>query len=116
MSLQHEYNEMVSHLHMFCNGKRSPCQKCEGRGIKQLAEPISCTKCGGEGYEYMDEDGRMYREPCYRCGTTGWVSIDDCPHCEYGEVQAPCGGWILSDFDTIHRCPKHYDGQPEPEL
>lgn len=24
-------------------------------------------------------------------------------------------GWILSEVDTLHKCPDHYDGQPHPE-
>jgi len=27
----------------------------------------------------------------------------------------PCGGWILSDFDTWHECPNCYAGQRHPE-
>lgn len=26
-----------------------------------------------------------------------------------------CGGWILSDFDTWHKCSLHYKDQPHPE-
>jgi hypothetical protein len=26
-----------------------------------------------------------------------------------------CNGWLLSDFDTYHKCPRHYKGQPNPE-
>jgi hypothetical protein len=25
------------------------------------------------------------------------------------------GGWMLSDYDTWHKCPIHYDGQRHPE-
>jgi hypothetical protein len=25
------------------------------------------------------------------------------------------GGWLLSDVDTWHACPRHYSGQPHPE-
>lgn len=31
---------------------------------------------------------------------------DDCP-CR--------NGWFLSEVDTWHKCPGHYDGQPDPE-
>lgn len=24
-------------------------------------------------------------------------------------------GWVLSNWDSFHRCPYHYDGQPHPE-
>jgi len=24
-------------------------------------------------------------------------------------------GWCVSDYDTIHQCPRHYTGQPHPE-
>ena len=25
-----------------------------------------------------------------------------------------CSGWILTDFDTYHKCPIHFDGQMSP--
>jgi len=36
------------------------------------------------------------------------------------EKPEECGcrgrGWFLSDVDTLHKCPVHSHGQPEPEL
>jgi hypothetical protein len=30
--------------------------------------------------------------------------------------ECPCrGGWFVSDLDTYHKCPYHFDGQPHPE-
>ena len=116
MSLQHAYNDFVANLRMFCNGPLTTCKKCEGKGKSYLEHPVKCVKCDGEGYEIIYEDGHQCRDACYRCGTTGETTVVDCDECENGQVQGPCGGWILSDFDTIHKCPQHFNGQPEPEL
>lgn len=43
--------------------------------------------------------------------------------CERGMFSDPdkqyCGckgaGWFLSQVDTWHKCPEHYDGSPDPE-
>jgi hypothetical protein len=33
------------------------------------------------------------------------------------EAECPCrGGWFLSQVDTLHKCPLHYKGQPNPEF
>lgn len=37
---------------------------------------VKCGPCDGEGYrEDRDEDagGRLVRDACYHCGTTGWI-------------------------------------------
>lgn len=26
-----------------------------------------------------------------------------------------CRGWLISDYDTYHQCPYHYNGQRHPE-
>jgi DnaJ-class molecular chaperone len=38
----------------------------------------TCTRCGGEGYEEYEEDGRIVRDACYHCSTTG--KIDEETH------------------------------------
>lgn len=40
---------------------------------------VECGSCGGEGYrEERDEDarGRLVREACYHCGTTGFIDAE----------------------------------------
>ena len=32
-----------------------------------------CSRCGGSGFEYYEEDGRMVKDSCYHCGETGQV-------------------------------------------
>ncbi len=32
-----------------------------------------CLRCGGTGWEYYEEDGRMVQDACYHCGNTGQV-------------------------------------------
>ena len=27
-----------------------------------------------------------------------------------------CGGWLITDLYTVHECPMHYNGQPNPLL
>lgn len=34
---------------------------------------MECGNCCGEGYVEFDEDGRLARDACYHCGTTGKV-------------------------------------------
>lgn len=36
----------------------------------------TCRRCNGEGYETYQEDGRMVRDACYHCATTGQVDSD----------------------------------------
>lgn len=36
-----------------------------------------CRTCHGERYEEYEEDGRMVRDACYRCGNTGVVSEEE---------------------------------------
>jgi hypothetical protein len=38
------------------------------------------------------------------------VSHDDPDKC-----RCRGGGWILSDWDTWHQCPEHFNGQRHPE-
>lgn len=44
---------------------------------------------------------------------------DDSPPPWIREEADLCGcrgrGWFISNVDTIHRCPMHYNGQPHPE-
>ncbi len=53
-------------------------------------------------YQRVKEEidcGMASREENCRCGGEGeW------------------GGWILSDYDTWHHCPLHYNGQEHPEV
>lgn len=35
-----------------------------------------CTRCGGEGFEYYEEDYRMIRDSCYHCSETGMIDED----------------------------------------
>lgn len=34
---------------------------------------------------------------------------------EFPDTCRCSGGWLLSDYDTFHKCPTHYEGQPHPE-
>lgn len=43
------------------------------------------------------------------CNSSTW-SDEDPAHCGCHGC-----GWFLSDVDTEHRCPNHYDGQPSRE-
>jgi DnaJ-class molecular chaperone len=86
MSLQDEYNYIVSNLSEFCRG-RGTCNKCGGRG-----ERLDRTEDWGEPTYYH----------CTTCNGTGIMVTE-------------CGGWIVTDLDTIHQCPLHYKGQPHPE-
>ena len=110
MSLQHEYEDFRNHLWMFCPGKKIDCSKCEGKGLVYDLNSVgtTCCKCGGN----WREDG-----DCYACCNTGRSDgMVTCTTCSgQGYTQEPCGGWILSDFDTWHHCPLHHTNQSHPE-
>jgi DnaJ-class molecular chaperone len=38
----------------------------------------TCTRCGGEGFEEYEEDGRIVRDACYHCSTTGKIDEETC--------------------------------------
>lgn len=40
----------------------------------------ACTRCGGAGYETYEDDGRMVRDACYHCGTSGHIDDDTLFH------------------------------------
>jgi hypothetical protein len=106
--LQNYYASIVHNLHHLCR-EVTTCEQCRGHGDgPPTGEEKPCTQC--------DEETR--RE-CYRCGTTGFeVIYSQCKPCE-GKgyiIGGDCGGWVLTDLDTVHKCPHHYNNQPEPEL
>ena len=46
----------------------------------------------------------------YDCFNAGSFARVDPDHC-----RCHGGGWALSEVDTWHKCPIHYDGQRHPE-
>lgn len=61
-----------------------------------------CLKCKGTGQrlDRTEDWGEPTYYTCTACKGTGHI---------------PCGGWIITDLDTIHQCPMHYNNQPHPE-
>lgn len=43
------------------------------------------------------------------CNSSTWGDPDP-EHCG-----CRGGGWFISQVDTVHKCPRHNDGQPHPE-
>lgn len=54
----------------------------------------------------LQQDYENAKEYFARYGCSNW-----------GEDQGnpSCSGWLLSDFDTWHKCSLHYKGQPHPD-
>lgn len=46
-----------------------------------------------------------------------WRDLERGNWAEINPSRCPCNGrgWLLSDFDTFHRCPIHGNGVPHPE-
>lgn len=86
MSLQDEYNDIVANLHELCRGKNT-CKECHGVG----------------GFDGIGPDAQDPPGPaCSACKGRGFIIN-------------PCGGFIVTDLDTVHACPYHYVGQTHPE-
>lgn len=60
---------------------------------------------------YEDFDDGYQNEAQRECAAIecGWASYPDKKDCACRGY-----GWILSDWDTWHRCPIHYRGQEDP--
>ena len=109
MSLQDAYHDMVANLRYYCRGEKTKCSCDNGLTFDPEALGKTCGRCGGAA---------PYEDTCYACSNTGRNNDGrvTCTKCDgEGYTQAPCGGWILSDFDTFHHCPMHYNGQQHPE-
>lgn len=85
MSLQNCYNDFCANLHLMCPA----AQRADAKFRE--AEDKALYYGGIAELEKVEADKRQYRK------------------------DNPCGGWILSDFDTWHECPCCYDGQGHPE-
>ena len=105
---QNYYESIKANLHMLCRYVQD-CEECRGTGSGPPTQDVRpCTQC-------TEED----EQNCYRCLGSGLETVYlTCKPCE-GKgyvISGECGGWVSSDLDTIHKCPHHYNGQPEPEL
>ncbi len=106
--LQNYYESIKANTHMLCRYVQD-CEECRGHGDgPPTGETRDCTQC-------CEED----QHNCYRCLGSGQEQVHSkCKPCD-GQgyvVTGECGGWVFSDLDTIHKCPHHYNSQPEPEL
>ncbi|MCC6683324.1 MAG: molecular chaperone DnaJ [Phycisphaeraceae bacterium] len=65
--------------------RQDTCETCDGRGLKQSAEPATCMACGGAGQVAQSGLGGMFRmvTTCPHCGGAGRSirEADRCPDC-----------------------------------
>lgn len=72
-------------------------------------EEFLCPKCEGDGHRHVEEDGRDYQDPCYRCGTTGWVDAEN--HLHY-RIERLCS--VLAG-DMLHKKKRAANSNPDGE-
>jgi hypothetical protein len=67
-----------------------------------------CRSCDGEGYVYIEEDGRNIQDACYHCATTGEVDDD----VEWADRLSAVAHTLAVGYETEHRhyCDEHSDG------
>lgn len=57
-----------------------------------------CSRCNGDGYEVYDEDGRMVKDACYHCGTSGQVDEETDWHDRLMRVASTLAYQAESDY------------------
>ena len=57
------------------------CQACHGSGAKKGSQPVSCSRCGGQGRVRMSQGFFNVVTACPDCGGSGQVIKDACPEC-----------------------------------
>jgi len=68
-----------------------------------------CNRCNGEGYEFIVEDFREFKEPCYHCGTTGKIDDQVAFHDKIQNVAVSLAKWKVSEYQ------KAVDSNPDGE-
>ncbi len=47
-----------------------------GEAVEVVEDTVVCGRCGGEGEESYEEDGRPVTDPCYHCAGSGRISVE----------------------------------------
>ena len=62
--------------------RREGCDDCHGAGAGDGRPPVRCSRCGGSGYQTVNQGFFAVRRACHACGGEGMTVESPCKRCD----------------------------------